>query len=98
MKIKRGVQLDVLIDLTPDEWTAVYPHTSIRAEALQGSLRYPLTVAVDTAAHTFRVTGDTSGWVEAPFQFDVLVVKDGSERRIPPESNLSGEIIVGITA
>ncbi len=46
-KIKRGATFKATITFDADEWAALYPWTSIKAEVGQGSRRYPLAVAID---------------------------------------------------
>lgn len=96
--IKRGALLKVTMELTPEEWAAISPWETIRAEAQMGAVEHEMTVTADDANRTLLLTLNTQPLAFGAWKFDVRAEKpDGEIVFIPPSSILMFTVIEGVT-
>lgn len=96
--IKRGATLKVTMELTAEEWAALHPWASIRAEAQQGLTEHEMTVTADPANRTLLLMLDTQPVGLGTWNFDVRAIKaDGEDVFVPPDRNLSFTVVEGVT-
>lgn len=95
---KRGATARILLDqFTDEEWAAIHPWDSIKAEAQQGSVVHPMTVTADPEARTILLSADTSGWLLRLARVDVRIVRGGVTVYLPSASTLLIEITSPVT-
>ena len=95
---KRGSTVQILLDqFNDDEWDAIHPWDSIRAEARQGSVVYPMTVTFDADARNILLSADTSTWALRLARMDVRIERGGVTVYLPGASTLQAEITLPVT-
>ena len=96
--IKRGATLRVTIEMTAEEWAAVSPWESIRAEAQQGAVEHEMVVTVDAPNRTLLLTLATQPLALGAWDFDVRAEKaSGESVFVPPDKRLTFTVIEGVT-
>lgn len=93
--IKRGLTLRAKIQLEEDEWAALWPWTSIAADARRDrtAQAHAMAVSWNEAERAIWLQADTSLWPTGQMQFDVRVVRGGSVVYLPPTTFLAVEVI-----
>lgn len=96
--IKRGATLKVTLELTDEEWAAIYPWASIRAEAQQGIVEHEMTVTTDPVTRTILLTLPTQPLAFGKWTFDVRAEKaNGESVFMPPDRVLDFTVAEGVT-
>lgn len=96
--IKRGATLKVTLELTAEEWAAVHPWESIRAEAQQGIVEHDFQITVDAPNRTILLTLETQPLSLGQWAFDVRVERaSGESVFLPPDKMFAFTLIEGVT-
>lgn len=96
--IKRGATLKVTMEFTPEEWAAIHPWQSIRAEAQQGQIEHEMQITVDAPNRTLLLVLPTLPVGLGAWNFDVRAEKaEGESVFMPPDKSLSFTVIEGVT-
>ena len=96
--IKRGATLKVTLEFTAEEWAAIYPWDSIRAEAQQGMVEHDFQITVDAPNRTILLTLPTQPLGLGQWAFDVRAEKaSGESIFMPPDKMFAFSLVEGVT-
>lgn len=87
----------MLEDFTPEEWSDIYPFTSITAQIGQGAVKYPTVVTVDPDARQILITAETGTMRLGPAELDVRILKEGQTILIPADGVIKISLVKTIT-
>lgn len=96
-KYKRGTTFEAILEIDPQEWAAIYPWESIRAEAQQGQIEHEMTITVSPEARSVLFTLDTQPMSLGSWKFDALIIKNGRKIYLPPDQDYTFQIIEPVT-
>lgn len=100
---KSGTTVKFLFQFDDENWSALYPFDSIRAEAkpakplANGITEYEMVVTVDEATKSVLVSANTLGWPKANYKFDLRIEKNGEYIYIPNKTNVEFYVINPVT-
>lgn len=97
MPLKQGDTFLATIVLDEQEWTDKYSGGTFTAQALNGSDRRSLAVAVDPSTRTLTLTAAMTGWPLGTWAWDVKCDRSGVIRRIPSSVNAEFQLVAGVT-
>lgn len=99
--IKQGATFAVAVKFTDEEWSRIYPWTSVTSSVRQGSRVFPLTVAIDAAAKSLTLSATSSNTslmaVGVDAILDLWVDRGGVKIPIPSKQNITMSVVRGAT-
>ena len=95
---KIGATVQIIIEFTEEEWTAVFPNEEFFAECeMTVGAEYPMTVTTDEATRTVLLRAETTGWTKGTYKCDIRVTKNGITTFIPQDSYITFNMIAPVS-
>lgn len=95
---KIGATVQILLEFTDAEFTALFPNDEFVAEAeITGGVEYPMTIIIDEPTRAVLLRADTSTWNKGRYKCDIRVSKNGITTFIPLNTYIEFELVSPVT-
>lgn len=90
---KIGATLQIVLEFTADEFSAIYPFDSFQAECENTNTEFPLTHTIDVANRRILLTSPTDSFTRGTYKVDIRIEKDGIVTFFPKDTYITFNMI-----